>query len=317
MPDLKPDLAAIIARIAEETAAEADKGRVADYIPALARVSPDHFGIAVVMADGATYVAGDADMAFSIQSVSKVFMLTLALQKHGDELWQRVGREPSGSAFNSIIQLENEAGIPRNPFINAGAIVVSDVVLDAKEPRAAIGDVLRFVRMLASDERITIDSEVANSEAATGFRNVALANYMKSFGNMDPYVDGALKLYFHQCALALSCRQLAMAGRYLMNDGRHPDSGAQIVSAQLARRISALMLMCGHYDGSGEFAYRVGIPGKSGVGGGILAIVPGKASIAVWSPGLNARGNSKLGTHALERLADATGWSVFMPGAGA
>lgn len=308
-----PDIAAILTNIAAEMAAAEDRGVPADYIPALARVSPAHFGIAAVLADGSVHAAGDADVSFSIQSVSKVFTLTMALQQHGDELWRRVGREPSGSAFNSIVQLENEGGIPRNPFINAGAIVVSDVVLDGKEPRIAIGDVLRFIRTLASDESIVIDNEVANSEADTGFRNVALANYMKSFGNMDPYVDGALKLYFHQCALSLSCRQLAMAGRYLMNDGKHPDSGQAIVSPDLARRINALMLMCGHYDGSGEFAYRVGIPGKSGVGGGILAIVPGRASIAVWSPGLNRRGNSKLGTYALERLADATGWNVFTP----
>ncbi len=308
------DIQSILTRITDEMAAMPDKGAPADYIPALARVSPDRFGIAAVLADGSVHVAGDADAAFSIQSVSKVFTLTMALQSHGDELWRRVGREPSGSAFNSIVQLENEHGIPRNPFINAGAIVVSDVVLDGKEARVAIGDVLRFVRMLASDDGINIDNEVANSEADTGFRNVALANYMKSFGNMDPYVEGALKLYFHQCALSLTCRQLAMAGRYLMHDGRHPDSGEAIVSPVLARRINALMLMCGHYDGSGEFAFRVGIPGKSGVGGGILAIVPGKASIAVWAPGLNARGNSKLGTRALERLAEATGWSVFMPG---
>jgi glutaminase len=308
-----PDIAAIIAEIANEMAAAVDRGKVADYIPSLGKVSPDHFGIALVDEDGAVFTAGDADEPFSIQSVSKVFTLTMALQKHGDELWKRVGREPSGSAFNSIIQLENEGGIPRNPFINAGAIVVSDVVLDGAEPRAAIGDVLRFVRMLASDESVHIDNEVANSEAATGFRNVALANYMKSFGNMDPFVEGALKLYFHQCALALSCRQLAMAGRYLVHDGVHPATGAAIISPILARRINALMLMCGHYDGSGEFAFRVGMPGKSGVGGGILAVVPGKASIAVWSPGLNKRGNSKLGTKALERLAHATGWSVFMP----
>jgi glutaminase len=307
------DITGIIADIFKEMAAKKDRGKVADYIPSLGNVAANQFGIAVIEADGDVHVAGDADTPFSIQSVSKVFTLTMALQKHGNELWHRVGREPSGSAFNSIVQLENEGGIPRNPFINAGAIVVSDVVLDGAEPRAAIGDVLRFVRMLAGDESIEIDNEVANSEAATGFRNVALANYMKSFGNMDPYVDGALKLYFHQCALSLSCRQLAMAGRYLMFDGRHPDSGEQIVAPLLARRINALMLMCGHYDGSGEFAFRVGIPGKSGVGGGILAIVPGKASIAVWSPGLNDRGNSKLGTHALERLAEATGWSVFMP----
>ena len=306
-------LDATLSAITAEMAAMTDRGKVADYIPSLAKVSPDQFGIAVILADGTVHIAGDADTPFSIQSVSKVFTLTMALQKHGDELWSRVGREPSGSSFNSIVQLENEGGIPRNPFINAGAIVVSDVVLDGAEPRAAIGDVLRFVRMLASDDAITIDNEVANSEAATGFRNVALANYMKSFGNMDPYVEGALKLYFHQCALSLSCRQLAMAGRYLMNDGVHPETGETIISPLLTRRINALMLMCGHYDGSGEFAFRVGIPGKSGVGGGILAIVPGKASIAVWSPGLNARGNSKLGTRALERLADATGWSVFMP----
>jgi glutaminase len=312
------NLPEIVAEIAAEMAAvpAEERGVVADYIPALARVSAERFGIAVIQADGTLHCGGDAESPFSIQSVSKVFMLTKALQKHGDELWKRVGREPSGSAFNSIVQLENEAGIPRNPFINAGAIVVSDVVLDEAEPREAIGDVLRFVRMLASDDSIEIDNEVANSEAATGFRNVALANYMKSFGNMDPFVEGALKLYFHQCALALSCRQLAMAGRYLMFDGRHPDTGKAIVPPLLARRINALMLMCGHYDGSGEFAFRVGIPGKSGVGGGILAVVPGKASIAVWSPGLNKRGNSLLGSRALERLAEMTGWSVFMPGGG-
>jgi glutaminase len=310
------DIGSIITSIAKGMAKEIERGPVADYIPSLAKVSPAQFGLSVVLADGSAYSAGDAETPFSIQSVSKVFTLTMALQKHGDELWKRVGREPSGSAFNSIIQLENEGGIPRNPFINAGALVVSDIVLDGAEPRSAIGDVLRFVRMLAGDDSISIDNEVANSEAATGFRNVALANYMKSFGNMDPYVEGALKLYFHQCALSLSCRQLAMAGRYLMHDGVHPDSGKAIVDVGLARRINALMLMCGHYDGSGEFAYRVGIPGKSGVGGGILAIVPGKASIAVWSPGLNKRGNSLLGTRALERLAEATGWSVFMPGAG-
>ncbi len=307
------DILSILTDISAEISAAKERGTVANYIPSLGKVDPKHFGIAVVDENGGVYSSGHADVPFSIQSVSKVFTLTMALQKHGDELWKRVGREPSGSAFNSIVQLENEGGIPRNPFINAGAIVVSDVVLAEADARSAIGDVLRFVRMLASDDSITIDSEVANSEAATGFRNVALANYMKSFGNMDPYVEGALKLYFHQCALSLSCRQLAMAGRYLMHDGRHPDTDEVIVSPLLARRINALMLMCGHYDGSGEFAFRVGIPGKSGVGGGILAIVPGKASIAVWSPGLNTRGNSKLGTRALERLAEATGWSVFMP----
>ncbi len=309
------DLAAILTEIAAEMSAKSadERGHVADYIPSLARIDPMQFGIAIARADGSVIGAGDWQTPFSIQSVSKVFMLTKALRLHGDALWSRVGREPSGSAFNSIVQLENEHGIPRNPFINAGAIVVSDTVLGTSEPRTAIGDVLRFVRDLAGDSSIEIDNEVANSEAVTGFRNVALANYMRSFGNMAHRVDDALKLYFHQCALALSCRQLALAGRFLMHDGQHPDRDEFVVNPEVARRINALMLMCGHYDGSGEFAYRVGIPGKSGVGGGILAIVPGRASIAVWSPGLNERGNSTLGSLALERLAAATNWSVFTP----
>lgn len=307
------DLAALVTDLVAHCAEASDRGRVADYIPGLACVDPSHFGIAIATPDGAVHAAGDAEAAFSIQSISKVFALTLALGKRGDQLWARVGREPSGSAFNSIVQLEAERGIPRNPFINAGAIVVSDVVLGGATPREAIGEVLRFVRMLSGDDSIAVDAGVAESEATTGFRNVALANYMKAFANIEHRADDALTVYFHQCAIAMSCRQLALAGRYLMLDGRHPETQAAVVRPQRARRILALMLTCGHYDGSGEFAFRVGIPGKSGVGGGILAIVPGRASIAVWSPGLNERGNSKLGTEALERLAVATNWSVFTP----
>lgn len=305
------ELSAIVREIAADMTRETDRGRVADYIPALARIDPAHFGITVIEANGTIHCAGDATASFSIQSVSKVFALTLALDRIGDRVWNRVGREPSGSAFNSIVQLESERGIPRNPFINAGAIAVSDALLTGHGARETIGDLLRFVRKLADDDDVQIDSEVAHSEAATGFRNFALANYMKAFGNLENPVEDALKLYFHQCALTMSCRQLASAGRYLMNAGVQPGSGERIASAEQVRRINALMLTCGHYDGSGEFAFRVGIPGKSGVGGGILAVVPGKASIAVWSPGLNERGNSKLGSLALERLADATGWNVF------
>jgi glutaminase len=305
------DLEGVVAELVAHASAAADRGTVADYIPSLGGIDPARFGIAIVTADGRVHTGGDADEPFSVQSVSKVFALTLALGKVGGSLWQRVGVEPSGSAFNSVVQLEGDKGVPRNPFINAGAIVVSDVVLGGSEPREAIGDLLRFVRFLSGDESVFIDNAVASSEAETGFRNVALANYMKSFANMEHRVDDALKVYFHQCAIAMSCRQLAMAGRYLMMDGVHPETGKPVVSPVRARRILALMLTCGHYDGSGEFAFRVGIPGKSGVGGGILAIVPGKASIAVWSPGLNARGNSKLGSEALERLAAATNWSVF------
>jgi glutaminase len=305
------DLAAIVADIGAEMAAAPERGVPAHYIPPLACVDPARFGMAVIEADGTCHLAGDADMPFSIQSISKVFALTMALGREGDRIWSRVGREPSGSAFNSIVQLETEHGIPRNPFINAGAIVVSDILLARHEPRELIGEMLRFIRTLAGDEDIFIDENVARAEQQTGFRNFALANYMKAFGNLQNDPARALGVYFHQCSLALSCRQLAMAGRFLMRGGVNPETGFNVVSAERARRINALMLTCGHYDGSGEFAFRVGLPGKSGVGGGILAIAPGKASVAVWSPGLDAKGNSQLGKLALERLAARAGWSIF------
>ncbi|MDG2534707.1 glutaminase [Sphingomonas sp. HITSZ_GF] len=306
-------LSQIVADIAAEMAAAPDRGTPAQYIPPLAAVDPAHFGIAIVLADGSEYAAGDAGFAFSIQSISKVFALTQALGAVGDQLWQRVGREPSGSAFNSIVQLETEQGIPRNPFVNAGAIVVDDVLLGRGAPREVIGEMLRFVRGLAGDEAIHVDEAVARAEQDTGFRNFALAQYMRAFGNLHRPAEEVLGVYFHQCAIAMSCRQLARAGRFLMAGGVQPDTGLSIISQRRARRINALMLTCGHYDGSGEFAFRVGLPGKSGVGGGILAVAPGIASIAVWSPGLNERGNSQLGTLALERLVQHTGWSIFDP----
>ena len=304
-------LEAILGEIAAEMAAETNRGQVASYIPELESVYIGSFGIVVVDDDGCVASAGDAETPFSIQSISKVFTLTLALGMVGDNLWRRVGREPSGNPFNSIVQLEHERGVPRNPFINAGAIAVTDVILSRRQPREALGEILRFLQFVAEDDRIFIDKAVAESEKRTGFRNIALANYMKSFGVLDNPVDFTLGVYFHHCAIAMTCRQLAMAGRYLAHAGRDQVRGTSVVSPERARRINALMLTCGHYDGSGEFAYRVGLPGKSGVGGGILAIVPGKASIAVWSPGLDANGNSHIGRLALERLAKRMGWSVF------
>ncbi|MDQ0511780.1 glutaminase [Angulomicrobium amanitiforme] len=306
-----PDIDLIVREIAEEMRARPDRGDVATYIPELARVDPAAFALAVVDVDGHVAVGGDADVAFSIQSISKVFTLTLALGKVGNRLWERVGREPSGSPFNSIVQLENERGIPRNPFINAGAIAVTDVILSGHQPKEALGEILRFMRFLADDPTISMDDAVAASEQRTGFRNRALANYMKAFGVLENPVDYTLGVYFHHCAIAMSCRQLALAGRFLAHGGRNPATGHSVVSPERARRINAIMMTCGHYDGSGEFAYRVGLPGKSGVGGGILAIAPRKASIAVWSPGLDASGNSHLGRIALERLAQRLGWSVF------
>jgi glutaminase len=305
------DLDHVVRDIADEMRQRADRGEVASYIPELARVDAKSFGLVVIDAGGHVAVGGDSETAFSIQSISKVFTLTLALGKIGDRLWRRVGREPSGSAFNSIVQLEYERGIPRNPFINAGAIAVTDAILSGHQPREVLGEILRFMQFVADDPSITIDEAVAASEQRTGFRNIALANYMKSFGVLDNPVDFTLGVYFHHCAIAMSCRQLAMAGRFLAHLGRNPSTGLSVVPRERARRINAVMLTCGHYDGSGEFAYRVGLPGKSGVGGGILAIAPGKASIAVWSPGLDANGNSHLGRVALEALTKRMGWSIF------
>lgn len=306
-----PDLQRIVTDIADEMAQRPDRGEVASYIPELAGVDAKSFGMVVIDADGNVAVGGDSEVPFSIQSISKVFTLTLALGMIGDRLWRRVGREPSGNPFNSIVQLERERGVPRNPFINAGAIAVTDVIVSGHQPRESLGEILRFMRFLAQDQSIVIDHAVAASEKRTGYRNTALANYMKSFGVLDNPVDFTLGVYFHHCAIAMSCRQLAMAGRYLAHSGTNPSTGLSIVSAERARRINALMLTCGHYDGSGEFAYRVGLSGKSGVGGGILAVAPGKASIAVWAPGLDANGNSHLGRIALEALTRRLGWSIF------
>lgn len=301
----------VVKEIADEMMKRTDRGEIASYIPELARIDVNSFGLVVVDSSGYVAAAGDADTPFSIQSISKVFTLTLALGMIGDKLWERVGREPSGSPFNSIVQLERERGIPRNPFINAGAIAVTDAILSGHQPKETLGEILRFLHFLSGDSSIMIDEAVAASEQRTGFRNVALANYMKSFGVLTNPVDFTLGVYFHHCAIAMSCRQLALAGRFLAHSGRNPSTGFLVVQPERARRINAIMMTCGHYDGSGEFAYRVGLPGKSGVGGGILAIAPGKASIAVWSPGLDANGNSELGRAALEILSKRLGWSIF------
>ncbi|GBQ89864.1 glutaminase [Gluconobacter albidus] len=305
-------LASIIVSIAEEMRTASERGAVANYIPPLARVDLNRFGMAVVGMDGETHTVGDAAVPFSVQSVSKVFSLSMALNAMGEELWGRVRQEPSGSAFNSIIQLENEHGIPRNPFINAGAIVIADILVSRYGRENARTRLLDFLRPLVDDPAsIDIDTDVARQERETGFRNMALANYMRTFGNIRNVVEDTLDFYFHQCALTMTCQQLAQVGTYLMTGGLNPLTSERVMSERNAQTILALMMMCGHYDGSGAFAIRVGLPGKSGVGGGILAIAPGVASIAVWSPGLNAQGNSLLGTRALERLVQHTGWSVF------
>jgi glutaminase len=289
------------------------EGKVADYIPALACIDPGKFGIAFAGEDGEVHGAGDCDEAFSIQSISKVFTLGLALDRLGAKLWDKVGREPSGSAFNSIVQMEREQGKPRNPLINAGAIAVTDQLIGDTNPVAAVEHLLAFLRAQSGDPRVYVDEVVANSEAETGARNRSLAWFMRAHGVLDNEVEAVLAAYFRQCAVAMSCRQLSRAALFLAFDGRDPATGAEIMPWHRARRINSVMMLCGHYDNSGEFAYRIGLPGKSGVGGGILAIAPGHGAIAVWSPGLNQYGTSAVGARALETLIDRTGWSVFAP----
>lgn len=286
-------------------------GKVADYIPALACAPPDAFAMAVAPLDADVVSIGAADVPFSIQSISKVFTLTLALEQIGAKLFSRVGREPSGSRFNSIVQLENEEGIPRNPFINAGAIATTDVIVSNCGAEGAPAHILDCVKRAAGIDGPYIDKEVAASEQTFGDRNRALAYFMKTYQVLSNPVDLVLDAYFHQCAIAMTTRDLARAGRYLAAGGTDPVTGERMTTPGRAKRINALMLTCGHYDMSGDFAFRVGLPGKSGVGGGILAIVPGVASIAVWSPALNEAGNSLAGTLALEQFATSTGLSIF------
>ncbi|MGV3679972.1 MAG: glutaminase [Acidovorax sp.] len=283
------------------------QGQVADYIPALARVPAAQFGIALRTCDGQEACAGDGAVPFSIQSISKLFALTLGMGALGGQLWERIGREPSGNPFNSLVQLEAEQGTPRNPFINAGAIAVTDRLVSQGDAKAAMLQLLSGL----CNEPVHFDEEVAASEADTGFRNIALANFMKSFGKIDNDVATVLDAYFHHCAVRMSCLQLARATGYLCRDGRHPFGGEPLLTERQTRRINALMLTCGTYDAAGEFAFRIGLPCKSGVGGGIVAVVPDRLSLCVWSPALDRTGNSLLGMRALELFTARTGLSVF------
>lgn len=306
---MKPT-AEILASIIEEVRPLTGQGKVADYIPALAKVPSEKLGIAVFTNQGEVITAGDAQEGFSIQSISKVLSLTLAMGLYQpDELWSRVGKEPSGQAFNSLIQLEMEHGIPRNPFINAGAIVVCDMLQSRlSAPRQRL---LEFVRQLSGEPLIAYDKVVAASEMMHSDRNAAIAYLMRSFGNFHNEVIPVLHNYFHACALKMSCVELAKTFSYLANKGVSVVTGETVITPTQSKQTNALLATCGSYDGAGEFAYRVGMPGKSGVGGGIIAVVPGEMTIAVWSPALDQSGNSLAGTRALELLAQRIGRSIF------
>ena len=308
------DLQPIVETAYKSGSACLGKGRVAAYIPALASTPPDQLGVSAMTLDGAIASSGDADTPFSIQSISKVFTLAMALEDIGEPLWDSVGREPSGSKFNSIVQLESEAGRPRNPLINAGAIATTARLIATEKAEQSISRIESFMQTLAADPSVQIDRTVAASESAAGARNRSLAHFMSSFENLAQPVETVLNVYFHQCALSMSCRQLARAGLFLANQGKDPLTGTQVVSPRHCQQINAVMMLCGHYDNSGEFAVRVGLPGKSGVGGGILAIAPGRGTVAAWSPALNDAGTSFAGSAVLESFVAGSNWSVFNAG---
>ncbi len=296
-------------RSAQEAAApEVGRGRPAEYIPSLAAVDPNQFGMAIASCDGQVHVVGDADVRFSVQSISKVFTLALVMAAGGEDIWRRVSREPSGNPFNSLLQLDQEAGRPRNPFINAGALVVTDALHELT------GDASGALRDLVGRESgradVASDPEVARSELEAGHRNSALAHLLASYGNLQCSVDAVIAEYVAQCALSMTCRELALAGLFLARDGVLSDT-TRLLSVRQTKRVNAVMLTCGTYDSAGEFAYRVGLPAKSGVGGGILAVIPDRGVACVWSPALGPSGSSAAGLAALDAFTTYSDWTVF------
>jgi len=306
------DYQSVLDEIEKEIKLDLQKGKVADYIPALAEVDKNQFAMSLTLFNGSEFSVGDTQKLFSIQSISKVFSFTMALKIYKKSLYKRIGREPSGNPFNSLVQLEYENGVPRNPFINAGAIAVTDSLISYfKNDEVAYLKVLEFIQMIANDNSITSNTTVSSSEMQNGHRNLALANLMKSFHNLDNDVQGVVQTYFNHCAVEMNTQMLSRSMLYLANHGTDPITKEAHLTPSQAKRINAVMLTCGHYDASGDFAYRVGLPAKSGVGGGIVAIVPNLMGLCVWSPGLNAQGNSLVGTKALELFTTKTGLSIF------
>lgn len=303
------DYQEILNQIKNEVDCTLQPGNVATYIPELAKISPDKFGMHLRSLSGNDFCFGDSDERFSIQSISKVLSLSLALLHEGEELWKRVDVEPSGDPFNSLVQLEHENGIPRNPLINSGALVVCDTLIsNLQNPKK---EYIEFVRKIAGNPSIDYDENVAESEKATGYNNAAMTNLMKAYGNIHNEIEEVLDFYFYTCSVSMSCKELAETFMIYANHGCLLSTGEQLLSVKRTKRTNALMQTCGFYDEAGEFSFRVGLPGKSGVGGGIVAIYPNKYSVAVWSPKLNEKGNSTAGMLALELLTDMTGSSIF------
>ena len=303
------DYKKIFEEIHAELSKVEDQGHVADYIPELSKVNPNNFGVQLTTIEGDKFAFGDSEVRFSIQSIAKVFSYVLAYSRIKSELWERVGVEPSGTAFNSLVQLESDKGIPRNPFINAGAIVICDILVS--ELTSPKEETLAFIRELSGIDSINFNYRVAKSERASGYINMALVNFMKSFGNIHNDIEEVMDLYFHICSIEMSCEELSKSFLFLANNGIVPYSGKRVLSPSRTKRANALMQSCGFYDESGQFTFKVGLPGKSGIGGGIVAIHPQRYCITVWSPRLNPKGNSYKGMLFLEEFTTHTELSIF------
>ncbi len=299
----------IMTSIYTEVKALPTQGKRALYIPELATVNPEKFGVFISSIDERSLGLGDYQEKFSIQSIAKVLSLCLAYSLVGEKIWDRVGVEPSGTAFNSLLQLEADNGIPRNPFINAGAMVVADVLVsELDRPKE---EFLEMVRKISNNPTLNYSSTIAQSEKEVGYRNIALCHFLKSLNNIDNTPDEVLDFYFDLCSIEMTCEELTNLMLFLANNGKSVQNEHQVISVTQSKRINALMQTCGFYDESGEFAFRVGLPGKSGVGGGIIAIYPNKYAVSVWSPMLNEKGNSHKGMEFLERLTTQTQLSIF------
>jgi glutaminase len=289
-----------------------DEGKVADYIPELARADRNWFGIAIVTVDGQVFEIGDCQQLFTIQSISKPFVYGLALEDHGvDHVLSKVGVEPTGEAFNAIV-LDEDSNRPFNPMVNAGAIATADLVKGKDYPE-------RVTRLLAMFRRycgreMYIDNSVFMSERMTGHRNRAIGHLMRNFEMVGERIEESLELYFQQCSVLVNCHDLAVMGATLANGGVNPQSGERAIQQPFVKYLLSIMHSCGMYDYAGEWAYRVGVPSKSGVGGGIVGAVPGKFGIAVYSPPLDAKGNSVRGIQVFRELSERFGLHVFENG---
>lgn len=284
-------------------------GEVATYIPELGKANPDDFGVSLVTADGRVFEAGDCDREFTIQSISKPFMFGMALEECGREaVFERVDVEPSGDAFNAI-ELQKLTNRPHNPMVNAGAITIS-ALLHARHGEKALAHILERFSNFAG-RSLSIDEAVYESERRTGHRNRAIAHLLLNFGMVHEEAEAALDLYFKQCSILVTCRDLAVMGATLSNMGSNPLTGHTALNVACVKDVLSVMFTCGMYDYSGQWAYRVGVPAKSGVAGGVVAVVNRQLGIGTYSPRLDKYGNSTRGIEVCSELAGRLGLHVF------